>query len=464
MKRNANAVGSQQAVLTAAVAVLIGVLRGVAGAQLPPPDLVSAHSYSGQFVVYAGRAAAPAPALLSLATNQDFVQLEPTLVTVSCERIKQILLRELDVTTPWQGAIYLVLYPAKTADDTITITSQRFKSDWQYRVDLPDLVERSRYARAMVQVVLLELANRTAQARAAELPFWLIEGFSQLLLASNEVEIILPPPRATAHGLTFSATLRNERKETLLQQAQKKLHGRPPLTFENLSWPTEQELTGDTGDLYRGSAQLFVGELLRLPNGRVCLQTMLAQLPQHYNWQFAFLSAFRAHFERPLDVEKWWALSLTQATGRDAAQSWPLEESWQKLDQAIHSFVQVRTSTNELPLHAELTLQKMIREWDPMRQTQALSNTLRELGLLRLRISEEYVGLVQDYCQAIETYLQQRDRNGPAFPFSKRAGRKRAIEAAVQQLDALDARRAALRPATKPIPASLSPALSAPAP
>ncbi len=88
----------------------------------------------------------------------------------------------------------------------------------------------------------------------------------------------------------------------------------------------------------------------------------------------------------------------TEASGRDPAQTWSLEESWQKLDQAIQSAVQVRTGTNELPLHAEVTLQKIIREWDPMRQTQALNNTLRELGLLRLRIAQEYVGLVQDYC------------------------------------------------------------------
>ena len=73
--------------------------------------------------------------------------------------------------------------------------------------------------------------------------------------------------------------------------------------------------------------ELLVGELLRLPDGRSCLQTMLARLPQHRNWQFAFLEAFHTHFERPLDVEKWWALSLTQANGRFAGQAWSLAES-----------------------------------------------------------------------------------------------------------------------------------------
>jgi hypothetical protein len=222
-------------------------------------------------------------------------------------------------------------------------------------------------------------------------------------------------------------------------------------------------LSGEVDDLYRGSAQLFVGELLRLPNGRGCLQAMLAQLPQHYNWQFAFLSAFSAFFERPLDVEKWWALSVTQVTGRDIAPSWTLEESWQKLTQTIHAAVQVRFGTNELPLHADITLQTVIREWDAVRQAQALNHTLRELALLRLRIAQEFVGLVQDYYQVIETHLQQRDHTG-SFLSAKNAGRRRAVEAAIQQLDALDARREALRPGQKPVADGQSLALPAPAP
>ena len=453
--------GRRLAFRAVVVCVVVGTLRSVAGVQLPPSDLVSVRSYSGQFIAYAGRSATLAPELSLIATNRDFVQLEPTLATVSCERIKQLLRRELNSTAPWRGTVYLVLHPARAPRDNITIISDRFKNDWQYRVDLPDVVARPRYVRAIVQVLLFELANRTAQAHAAEVPLWLVEGFTQLLLASNEAEIILPPPRATPRGLSVSALSVSTRKETLLQQAQKKLRGRPPLTLDALSWPAEQELTGDTGELYSGSAQLFVGELLRFQDGRACLGAMLAQLPQNYNWQFAFLGAFHAHFKRPLDVEKWWALSLTQASGRDAGQIWPIEESWQKLDQAIHTTIQVRAGANELPLRADVSLQKIIREWDPLKQSQALSDTLRELALLRLRIAQGYVALVQDYCQAIETYLRQLDRSASASPVTKRADRRRAIEAAVQRLDALDAQRAALRPADQPIPPSQSPALPA---
>ena len=464
MRNDGKVTHGHRAVLVVAVAVALGVVRGRAGAQPSNPDLVSASSHSGQFVVYAGRSYAPPRSVANLTTNQNFVRLEPTLASVSCERIKQALTRELGATAPWRGHIYLVLYPARGAGDTITITSERIKGGWQYRVDFPDVVERSRYVRGVVQVLLLELANRTAETRAAEIPLWLIEGFAQLLLASNEVEIILSPPRGKANGLNFSATVVSARKEGLRKQTQKRLRGRPPLTFENLSWPTEEELAGDTGDLYSGSAQLFVGELLRLPDGPACLRTMLAQLPQNYNWQLAFLRAFHACFERLLDVEKWWALSLVRTTGRDLAQTWSLEESWQRLDQAIHTGAQVRTGTNELPLHADLKLQTVLREWDSVRQTEAIRSTLRELGLLRSRIAQEFVGLVQDYSQVLEAYLQQRDHTGSVIPFTRKAGRRRAVEAAVKQLDALDARREALRPIPKPVITNQPPALPAPAP
>jgi hypothetical protein len=464
MRKDTETTHGHPSVLVVAIALVLGALPSLADAQPSSPDLVSARSHSGQFVVYAGRSSPPPLLVANLATNQNFVRLEPTLATVSCERIKQVLTRELGAPAPWRGHIYLVLYPARSARDTITITSERFKDGWQYRVDLPDVVDRSRYVRGVVQVLLLELANRTAATRATEIPFWLIEGFAQLLLASNEGEIILPPPRSKENGLIVSAMVVSARKEGLREQVQRKLRGRPPLTFENLSWPTEEELAGNTGDLYSGSAQLFVGELLRLPEGPACLRGMLARLPQNYNWQFAFLSAFHACFERPLDVEKWWALSLAGTSGRDPAQTWSLAESWQKLDQALHSGAQVRTGTNDLPLHADLKLQTVLRQWDSVRQTQAISSTLRELGQLRLRIAEEFVGRVQDYSQTLQTYLQQRDHTGSVIPFARKAARRRAVQVAVQQLDALDARREALRPIPRPVTTNQPPALPALAP
>ena len=122
--------------------------------------------------------------------------------------------------------------------------------------------------------------------------------------------------------------------------------------------------------------------------------------------------------------------------------------------------MQVRFGTNELPLHADITPQTVIREWDAVRQAQALNHTLRELAPLRLRIAQEFVGLVQDYYQVIEAYAQQRDHTG-SFLSAKNAGRRRAVDTAIQQLDASDARREGLRPAQKPFAEDQSSALPA---
>jgi len=75
--------------------------------------------------------------------------------------------------------------------------------------------------------------------------------------------------------------------------------------------------------------------------------------------------------------------------------------------------------------------------------------------MVRLHIAQEYAGLVQDYQQTIETYLQQWDRGASNSPFAGGAA-----EAAILRLDVLDARRMALRPGSKPGPGSPSPAPS----
>jgi hypothetical protein len=425
-----------------ALCVLCG--SSTAHAQFRPPEVISARSYSGQFIIRAG--VAPAARPLNLETNRNCVRLDPALLPISCERIKQILWRQLGATAPWSGKIFLSLYPARSADDVCFITSAQFRDGWQYQVELPDVADRARYVRAMVQVLLLEMANRTAGAHSAEIPTWLIEGFSEQLLASSQMAIILPPPGASSTGISIIPAFLNARREDPLTAAHERLSTHPPLTFEQLSWPAADQLAGEAGEVYRSSAQLFVNGLLRLNDGRACLRAMIEELPQHYNWQFAFLHAFRACFQRPLDVEKWWALQVLHFTGRDLAQTWPAEESWQKLDQLIHSPVQVRAGTNDLPLRAEVTLQSIIREWDQQRQAPVLVVKLRELEMLRLRVAENLVPLVDEYRRVLQAYLQDHDKPGLALPSRKKAAQRRAVEETVQQLDALDHRREASRP------------------
>jgi hypothetical protein len=417
-------------------------------AQAQAPGAVQGWSSSGQFLVSALPAKRPRSRLVSnLETNRNFLRLDATLLPVSCERIKQIVIRQLELDAGWTGKIFLSLYPASSGQDAITISPRKFRDGWRYGVELPDLVERFDFVRAVVHVVLLEAANRQAGDRGAEIPPWLNAGLCQQVLMSSEVEIILQPPRPSGNGLSLATTVMDVRKQNPLAGTHDELCASAPLTFQQLSWPSLEQLEGDQAAAYRASAQLFVAELIQLADGRDCLRAMLTDLPQHYNWQFAFLYAFRGHFRRPLDVEKWWALQLEHFTGRDLTQTWPPEESWQKLDEVLRSAVQVRAGTNDLPLHAQVKLQTIIREWDGVRQTQALQFKLRELEILRLRLASGLAPLADEYYQALILYLQAREQR--ALPFLKKASQRRAAEQVLRELDALDVRRLDARPGPK---------------
>jgi hypothetical protein len=432
--------------------VWLWILCAVASAQLPPPDAASTRSVSGQFTVYGPRQASPPDPVSELGTNAQFMRLEPALLAVSCERIKQELWRELGVNAPWRGRIELALHSAQSSNEAITVVSERFTDGWNYHVELPDTIERTRFVRLIVQVLLIEYANRQAVSRSAEIPTWLAEGLSQQLTASREMELVLTPPRQTVNGFAVSRTSFEGHRTDPLEPARRQLRDQPPLTLEGLSWPAEEQLTGAAGGIYRCSAQLFVSELLRLNDGRACLRAMLEALPRCYNWQTAFLFGFRSHFERQLDVEKWWALQVAHFAGRDQGQTWTLEESWNKLDEIVCTPVRVQTSAVKLPAHAIVSLETIIRNWSGALQTQAFRGKLRDLELARVRMSQELAGLVDEYHEVLAAYLQQIDppRSVRDTARLSRAAIRRVAKDTLQKLYALEVRRQALRPGSNP--------------
>src|ERR1019366_276185 len=85
-------------------------LIGTGLAQLPALNSsLSTRSVSGQFQV-GGPVTHTHPRLISqLTSGGDFVQLNPSLLIVSCERIKQLLWRKLTDKPVWHGRIYLEL-------------------------------------------------------------------------------------------------------------------------------------------------------------------------------------------------------------------------------------------------------------------------------------------------------------------------------------------------------------------
>lgn len=413
---------------------------------------LSAQSLSRQFTVNDARTVPSPPAVTRVSTNSSFIRLEPTLVTISCERIKQALSRELDAPDAWQGKVFLILYPAQTTNDNVLISSERLGRTWQYRVALPEVVSRTRYITAVTQVLLLEMANREAVDRSAELPPWLLHGFARQLLASHEAEIILPPPTRSSDVIgPLPAAVVIGKKENPLKEAHRLLSLHSPLSFQELSWPDDNALAGEAGEVFACSSQVFVDGLLRLKEGRACMREMLRILPQFYNWQFAFLRAYQASFQRPLEVEKWWAVYAAHFTGRQLlAETWTPDASWSKLDEVIRSVVLVQnSSSNALPQYRNVSLQTIVRDWEHDAQTQALQEKIAQLYLLRPRVATNAIPLLDQYHSTIQSFLERRDRTGLPIPFRRQAIHRKVVEQTVQQLDLLDRERPISRPVAK---------------
>lgn len=421
-----------------------------ARAQFSPPGNNSTRSLSGQFIV-TGAAQTRLPPV----TGTNLVRLEPALLAVSAERIKEFLWRELGVEskTPWSGRIYLMLHPARSPDEDPVIFSRQSATGWDYGVQLPDVVSQTRFARAMTGVLLLEFANRNAQSHSAEIPSWLADGLSQELLAGGLPEFFLSAPEKITDGFQVVRTVTIQRGMDTLTGAREILQSQPALTFEQLSWPTSAQLSGADGGAYRASAQLFTSELLKLKDGPAQLRAMLQSLPQFYNWQVAFQSAIRENFPRPLDLEKWWALQVVSFVARDPGPRWTPAVSRDKLDEILSVPVEMRGASNSLPVHAEVSLQAVVRNMDSAQQASILQTKLRDLDLAQLRLAAPLAGLADDYRRAIAGYLGQHDKPAPASRVAKHpapAPQKTGADDMEKKLDALDEQRRTVESSIKP--------------
>ena len=433
----------------------IAVLSGIfccsslqAGFSLPITG--SARSVSGQFIVTGTFQSSSLFTAPRIVTDTNFVRLEPALLAVSAERVKEALWRELGVNGPWRGKVFLVLRPAQSPNDDVTIVSKRLADGWDYHVLLPDVLSHTHFARAMVSVVLLEFANRNASTRSAEIPGWLTEGLSQQLVAADWHEMILSSPSHVVNGLLESRTVGNQRGMDFLAGARRVLCDYPALTFEQLSWPVDAQLSGTDGGVYRASAQLFVNELLDLKNGPAHLRTTLQSLPHFYNWQTAFQSAFSADFPRPLDLEKWWALQVVSFAARDPGSRWTPAVGREKLDEILSVPVEMRTASNALPTRARISLQAVIRSFDSERQTAILQTKLRDFELAQLRMAPQLAVLTAEYRLALADYLGQNKPAAPAWNKHEAVSSRTSARETLKKLDALDAQRRTIEAAIKP--------------
>ena len=174
---------------------------------------------------------------------------------------------------------------------------------WSYHVSLPDTIESSRLVTSLIDVLLLEMANRNANGRSAEIPAWLGYGLSEDVMRSTQAELVLEPAKPNGFGMNVGLFAPEGWMTNAMALAHANLQAAPPLTVDQLSWPDEARLEGADGETYRSSAQLFVHDLIQLKDGPAALRAFIGELPEHLNWQLSFLHAFRADFATQLELK-----------------------------------------------------------------------------------------------------------------------------------------------------------------
>ncbi|MGC3961345.1 MAG: hypothetical protein QM813_26490 [Verrucomicrobiota bacterium] len=368
------------------------------------------------------------------------------MLVVSCERIRQALLKELDASREWRSTINVTLRPHRTSGPRAKINVESFGHNWIYKVELPPRLHRDEFTRTIVQVLLLELANRTPANRSAEIPLWLSEGLTQRLLGAREVELVLPKPSQTVGTMLMAPAHVLTRDPDPLAHARQILQNQAPPSIAALSWPEAEKFSATEAEFFQASAQLFVTALLDLKQGPELLRTFTTRLPKFFNWQTAFLQVYAKEFPSLLALEKWWALQAAYFVGRDHKELWTPEESARKLEATLHTSVAVRTSAAELPVRTEIPLQTVLREYDTVRQMKMAQDKVLELDHLRLRVAPEYMKIVAEYQTALRDFMRERSRFTTTFNKigAQPPGIKKVIAAVIERLDELDAQRALL--------------------
>lgn len=449
-------------------AILFGLICCLtARAGYAPVDPSLARSSSGQFNVAGGGVSELLRRYPDLKSDPNLVRLDAALLAVSAERARDFLWHQLGWPGGWagRGKVFFQLRPAVTLDDPVTISARSFGGVWDFTVELPDVLTRTRFARTLAGVILAERANEQALADGgtAQVPAWLADGLAQQLISGDNAEILLSSPERSvqlkawvgnnpgrsaftvpaARGLPESRVTKKRRGVDALAAPRQVLQANAALTFDQLSWPDDTQAAGDDGGVYYASAQLFVAELLALKNGPAKMRDLITQLPAYMNWQTAFFRAFQDDFSRPLDVEKWWALRVVTFAARDPGPRWTLAASREKLDALLRIPAEVRAGSNALPVLTEISLQQALAGFSPEARSTLFAARLRDLQLAQMRLALPYVILAREYGAVLADYLGEPRRHLQLGRMSQSAAvtAHPSSPAVIKKLTALDTRR-----------------------
>lgn len=428
----------------------------LASSLLAAADFRTVESRSGQFLIRCREPFSP-PNLIEDEKAAGLITLTPELAAVSAERIKESLLQLLGASDRWRGKIRIHFHPGKPNPDLFQVRSARFSNGWAYQVVISPKIRRQTWLRNCVALLLLEVGNRLAGERSVEIPFWLIDGIATELRHTALLDI--SPSHAERLRLGAAnpnPVFPNQLYQDALLSTRRWLAQNPPASAAELFFPEDQHLRGQKEQLFAHSAHLFFRRLLDLRAGKASLRQFLSALPTRLNWQQAFFPSFESHFPKMLDVEKWWAVILSDFLTNPysapidpqkfAIGSRPLEETLAQLEQLFSLPALVGRKRNEIAQRERFSLQQAITQWDYADQKPALELILHRLEVLAIYAHPQLAPLIRDYQKTLRNYLSQlnqANRPSPSTkrPLSIRQRPKHIAQKNQQKLNQLDSQR-----------------------
>lgn len=371
--------------------------------------------------------------------------LDPQFLAISAERVKTSIYALLQLPSGYQSRIQLNLLPGRRAGFPIVLFPTLYSDGWKFQLNLPEEVDETKLTQALIQVVLMEIAQRNA-VRTPELPPWLVDGITENVMYTGGPSLIVRSPsqldtrKISSHTFGWKYRLHDSLTDT-----RELLRTNVPPSYTQLSFATYNVNDPGQRAIYRSACHLFVRGLLSLPDGPSRFVTFLQTLPTTLNWQTAFFRAYSSQFQRPLDVEKWWALKLFEFTSRDHRQTWTPLVSLSRLEVQLITHLEWHSSTNSVPSPHALRLQELVKDRNLDLQKQVLVAKLFELQALQVNLSPDVAEIAERYREIVSTYLEARTRLQTQFdtrlPESVRFDN--IVRPAVRGLDQLDATRCA---------------------
>ncbi len=330
------------------------------------------------------------------------VRLDPSTAIVICERIKEILLQELGLTDQWKGLIEIDIdfYP-NGINRPILLSHQFLNDGFHTTMKVSDEVTPHRFIQAVVQVLLLEIANRSPyQKKATTIPLWMIEGMTQLIMQKSGPALI---PISNTRK-TFSTIMENPVKKA---KSRIRTLSEPP-DFNYLAFPSDKTMSGVQWMIFQDAALIFTYELLSLPEGKSCFCQTLFQLKNYKNWHLAFLSAWKKEFKELSDLEKWWALVIVSSQKDTSPNSWTIQQSLIKLNDILsESAVASVYDINTLRAPNTIHLQMIAEHWTPLVQIYFFERIASQLKAFEMVAHPTVADLAERYRTTITDYIYQ---------------------------------------------------------